>query len=57
MSNVVTIRWPPGSTGTLEIPEIDRVTWVAPDDAKRLLNPAQAALVDRLLDHLKSDLR
>ena len=57
VSNVVTIKWPPGSTGSLEIPEIDRVAWVGPDDARRLLNPAQAALVDRLLDQLKSDLR
>ena len=37
----------------MEIPEIDRVAWVGPDDARRLLNPAQAALVDRLLDHLE----
>jgi predicted NUDIX family NTP pyrophosphohydrolase len=57
VSNVVTIRWPPGSTGTRQIPEIDRVAWVAPGDARRLLNPAQAALVDRLLDHLNPDLR
>jgi predicted NUDIX family NTP pyrophosphohydrolase len=57
VSNVVTIRWPPGSTGTRQVPEIDRVAWVAPDDARRLLNPAQVALVDRLLDHLNPDLR
>jgi predicted NUDIX family NTP pyrophosphohydrolase len=33
-------------------PEIDRVAWVDPDTARRLLNPAQAPLVDRLLARL-----
>lgn len=31
-------------------PEIDLVTWAAPDEAKRLLNPAQTVFVDRLLE-------
>lgn len=30
-------------------PEIDRVEWVAPDRAKRLLNVAQAEFIDRLV--------
>ncbi len=30
-------------------PEIDRVTWAEPDEARRLLNPAQVPFVDRLL--------
>lgn len=30
-------------------PEIDRVAWVEPGEAVRLLNPAQGALVERLL--------
>lgn len=32
-----------------EFPEIDRVAWCDPDEAQRLLNPAQAEFVDRLL--------
>lgn len=33
---------------SLVIPEIDRVAWVSPEQARRLLNPAQAVFVDRL---------
>lgn len=35
-----------------EYPEIDRVVWSAPDDARRKLNPAQGVFVDRLESHL-----
>jgi predicted NUDIX family NTP pyrophosphohydrolase len=31
-----------------EFPEIDRVAWCEPNEAQRLLNPAQAEFVDRL---------
>ena len=31
-----------------EFPEIDRVLWCSPTEARRLLNPAQAAFIDRL---------
>lgn len=40
---------------TRSFPEIDRVTWVDPPTARRLLNPAQVPLLDRLLDHLAGD--
>lgn len=33
---------------TLQVPEIDRVAWVGPLEARRLLNPAQAEFVGRL---------
>lgn len=33
-------------------PEIDRVEWVSPDQARLKLNPAQGVFVDRLLTHL-----
>ncbi len=32
-----------------EFPEIDRVAWCGPDEAQRLLNPAQAEFVPRLI--------
>jgi predicted NUDIX family NTP pyrophosphohydrolase len=33
---------------TQSFPEIDRVVWAAPDEARRLLNAAQSEFVDRL---------
>ncbi len=57
VSNAVRITWPPRSGRTLDVPEVDRVAWVGPEEAHRLLNPAQAPLVDRLLSHLGSSLR
>lgn len=35
-----------------EYPEIDRVVWVTPHEARDLLNPAQRVFVDRLETHL-----
>lgn len=35
-----------------EFPEIDRVCWCSPDDARRLLNPAQAPFLDRLAERV-----
>ncbi|MCP2265621.1 NUDIX domain-containing protein [Promicromonospora thailandica] len=51
-SNTIEIEWPPRSGRRLEMPEIDRVAWFAPDDARRLAVRAQAELVDRLEDAL-----
>ena len=31
-----------------EFPEIDRVVWCSPEDARQLLNPAQTPFLDRL---------
>jgi len=47
-SNTVEIEWPPRSGRRIEVPEIDRVAWFGPDDARRLVVSAQAALIDRL---------
>ncbi|HEU4672679.1 MAG TPA: NUDIX domain-containing protein [Candidatus Limnocylindrales bacterium] len=52
-SNLATVEWPPRSGRQIRIPEVDRVAWVSPAEAKRLLNPAQAAFVDRLLEALE----
>lgn len=35
-----------------EYPEIDRVEWMQPDEARSRLNPAQGVFVDRLEQHL-----
>jgi predicted NUDIX family NTP pyrophosphohydrolase len=48
----VEVEWPPRSGRVISVPEIDRVVWADPTDARRLLNPAQAMFVDRLLQSL-----
>ena len=48
----VDLEWPPHSGRTVRVPEIDRVAWLRPADARRKLNPAQAGFVDRLLQAL-----
>lgn len=52
-SNTFTMQWPPHSGRQREFPEVDRAEWFAPRKAKRKLIAAQAAFVDRLLEHLK----
>lgn len=49
VSNTFPLEWPPKSGRFVDTPEIDRVAWCEPSEAKRLLNPAQGAFVDRLL--------
>jgi len=51
-SNEIEVEWPPRSGRRISVPEVDRVRWVAPAEARRLLNPAQAAFVDRLVEAL-----
>lgn len=47
-SNTFEMEWPPRSGRMQAFPEVDRVAWWAPDAARRMMNPAQAALIDRL---------
>lgn len=47
-SNEVRAEWPRGSGRWLTFPEIDRCEWFSPDAAREKINPAQAALIDRL---------
>lgn len=35
-----------------DYPEIDRVVWMTPDEARKKLNPAQGVFIDRLEEHL-----
>jgi predicted NUDIX family NTP pyrophosphohydrolase len=51
-SNTFTVEWPPRSGRMQEFPEVDRAGWFAPEAARAALVPAQAAFVDRLLEHL-----
>jgi predicted NUDIX family NTP pyrophosphohydrolase len=51
-SNTFAMEWPPRSGQTQEFPEVDRAGWFAPAEARQKLVPAQAELVDRLLERL-----
>jgi predicted NUDIX family NTP pyrophosphohydrolase len=47
--------WPPKSTVLQEFPELDRVAWVRPEEARGLLVAAQAEFIDRLLEAITPD--
>jgi len=51
-SNTFEMEWPPRSGRRQVFPEIDRVDWFAPDEARRRLKPTQVPFVDRLLEVL-----
>jgi predicted NUDIX family NTP pyrophosphohydrolase len=51
-SNTFPMEWPPRSGRTQDFPEVDRAGWFAPTEARAKLNPAQAELIDRLLERL-----
>lgn len=48
-SNVFELEWPPRSGRRASFPEIDRVAWFAPADARRRLKPSQIPFIDRLI--------
>lgn len=47
-SNTFTMEWPPRSGKQQEFPEIDRAAFFTPDEARKRINPAQAAFIDAL---------
>lgn len=47
-----TTEWPPRSGQFVDIPEIDRAAFFSLDDARRVINVAQAELLDRLTQTL-----
>jgi predicted NUDIX family NTP pyrophosphohydrolase len=49
-SNTFEMVWPPGSGRTQVFPEIDRVAWFSPADARRKLKSTQVPFVDRLVE-------
>ena len=48
-SNVFELEWPPRSGRRESFPEIDRVAWFTPDDARRRVKPTQIPFIDRLI--------
>jgi predicted NUDIX family NTP pyrophosphohydrolase len=53
-SNTFPFEWPPRSGTWITIPEIDRVEWFAPDEARRRIKETQIPFVDRLLEALRA---
>jgi predicted NUDIX family NTP pyrophosphohydrolase len=47
-SNDFEVEWPPRSGLRERFPEIDRVAWFEPDEARRRIKPTQAPFIDRL---------
>jgi predicted NUDIX family NTP pyrophosphohydrolase len=53
-SNTFSMEWPPRSGKQQEFPEADRAEWFSPQQARLKILPAQAELIDRLLEHLRA---
>jgi predicted NUDIX family NTP pyrophosphohydrolase len=53
-SNEFEMEWPPRSGRRERFPEIDRVEWFDPDEARRRVKPTQIPLIDRLEAALQS---
>lgn len=51
-SNTFRLEWPARSGRYREFPEVDRAEFFTADRARERINPAQAALIDRLLERL-----
>jgi predicted NUDIX family NTP pyrophosphohydrolase len=49
-SNTFEMEWPPRSGATRKFPEVDRAEWFGLDEARAKILPAQAPLLDRLVD-------
>jgi predicted NUDIX family NTP pyrophosphohydrolase len=47
-SNTFEMEWPPRSGRHITVPEIDRVAWFVPDEARRRIKDTQIPLIDRL---------
>jgi predicted NUDIX family NTP pyrophosphohydrolase len=47
-SNIFEMEWPPRSGRQESFPEIDRVEWFEPDEARRRIKATQIPLIDRL---------
>lgn len=47
-SNTFVMEWPPHSGKKQEFPEIDRAEFLALEEARKKINPAQVALLDAL---------
>jgi predicted NUDIX family NTP pyrophosphohydrolase len=54
-SNLFELEWPPRSGRHECFPELDRVAWFAPAEARRRVKPAQIPFIDRLITALAGE--
>jgi predicted NUDIX family NTP pyrophosphohydrolase len=54
-SNEIEIEWPPRSGRRMTIPEVDRVAWFGPDEARRRIKDTQVPFIDRLIAAIATD--
>jgi predicted NUDIX family NTP pyrophosphohydrolase len=54
VSNTFTLEWPPRSGVMREFPEVDRAAWFPLAEARRRINPAQVAFLERLREQLEA---
>jgi predicted NUDIX family NTP pyrophosphohydrolase len=54
-SNVFEMEWPPRSGKRATFPEVDRAEFFDEETARKKINAAQQAFVDRLLDLLRTE--
>lgn len=47
-SNLFDMEWPPRSGRRQQFPEVDRIAWFRPDEARARVLPAQRPFIDRL---------
>jgi predicted NUDIX family NTP pyrophosphohydrolase len=57
LSNTFPLEWPPRSGTFVDVPEFDRVAWLLPDEARRLVKSTQIPLIDRLVALLADRIR
>jgi len=55
VSNTFSMAWPPGSGTLSTFPEIDRVGWFTPEEARRRVKETQVPFIDRLEEALGPD--
>ncbi|HEY1032837.1 MAG TPA: NUDIX domain-containing protein [Flavipsychrobacter sp.] len=53
-SNTFPLEWPPRSGKTIQVPEVDKAGWFTVAEARKKMNPAQAAMLDELLHILEA---
>lgn len=53
-SNTFEMEWPPRSGNVQRFPEVDRVNFFPMEEARRKINVAQTAFLDRLIEQLDS---
>ena len=52
VSNTFPLEWPPRSGRFQQVPEVDEARWMTIEEARRMMLPSQAPLLDLLIDAL-----